>query len=288
MSVQGQSRSRWEKDVWSTVHSSVYAYRYGWISVQTVQPTGPNRDPKFRVSKFRKAIFLILLNSRKWKKGSKGQCLGHISIEHGPKICTSRAGCSVKRLKVAEVNVQMEDCTSCEIPLNAGHVSVSGRWHVQFRQGELLSPVYTTQPVVKPVVNPVWQTGKCLYTRTTGCHFRCQTGCLTTGCIMYTIIQPVAWQTAVSCIQPVVKPVVKPGCTTGLTTGLPTVLNEQSVRSTFVQHGCQTLFLKPVVQPVWQPVVSCKRGFTKLTVTGVNSNNEGPRPYLLSLSFLAA
>jgi len=28
-----------------------------------------------------------------------------------------------------------------------------------------LSPVYTIQPVVKPVVNPVWQPGNCLYTR---------------------------------------------------------------------------------------------------------------------------
>ena len=44
----------------------------------------------------------------------------------------------------------------------------------------------------------------------------CQTG-LTTGCIVYTNIQPVVkpvwlpvWQPAVSCIQPVVKPVVQP------------------------------------------------------------------------------
>ena len=47
----------------------------------------------------------------------------------------------------------------------------------------------------------------------------CQTG-LTTGCIMYTNIQPVVkpvWQPAVSCIQPVVKPVVQPGLTTGWT-----------------------------------------------------------------------
>jgi len=123
----------------------------------------------------------------------------------------------------------------------------------------------------------------------TGCHnplnvcIHVTTGCqagLTTGCIVYTNIQPVVkpvwqpvWQPAVSCIQPV----VKPGCTTSLTT----VLNEQSVRSTqlsnrlynaawqpvertaavrstrlnkqglLVQHGCQT---------GWQPVVSCKRG----------------------------
>jgi len=50
---------------------------------------------------------------------------------------------------------------------------------------------------------------------TTCCQTGCQT-CLTTGCIVYTNIQPVVklvwrpvWQTAVSCIQSVVKPV---GC----------------------------------------------------------------------------
>jgi len=52
------------------------------------------------------------------------------------------------------------------------------------------SPVYTIQPVVKPVwqpvVKPVWQP----------------------------VIKPV-WQPAVSCIQPVVEPVVQPGLTTG-------------------------------------------------------------------------
>jgi len=52
----------------------------------------------------------------------------------------------------------------------------------------------------------------------------CQTGCqtdLTTGCIVYTNIQPVVkpvWQPAVSRIQPVVK-VVKPAVQPGLTTG---------------------------------------------------------------------
>jgi len=87
---------------------------------------------------------------------------------------------------------------------------------------------------------------------------------LTTGCIVYTNIQPVvkpiwqpAWQTAVSCIQPVVKPVVQPGLTTGWTNsscsfnrlneqrlfvqpvvkqGLRTVLNEQSVPSTWLSN----------------------------------------------------
>jgi len=48
----------------------------------------------------------------------------------------------------------------------------------------ILNPVYTTQPVVKPVVN--------------------------------TVVKPV-WQLAVSCIQPVVIPVVQRGLTTGWT-----------------------------------------------------------------------
>jgi len=61
----------------------------------------------------------------------------------------------------------------------------------------LLSPVYTVQPVVKPVVKAVWQPGKCLYTR----YNRLTTG-LTTGCIVYTNIQPV--------VKPVVQPVWQP------------------------------------------------------------------------------
>jgi len=54
----------------------------------------------------------------------------------------------------------------------------------------------------------------------------------------------VTLQPRMTCIQPVIKPVVQPGLT-----------NEQWL---FVQHGCQTVF----VIPVWQPVVSCKRGIT--------------------------
>jgi len=142
----------------------------------------------------------------------------------------------------------------------------------------LLLPVYTIQPVVKPVVRQVWQPGKCLYTRynrlstplsnrlsnrfnnrlyrvyrhSTGCQ-TCLTTALTNGCIVYT---------------------------DGCQTGFDNQLNEQWL---FVQHGCQTgrqtrlttglttgwMFVytiqpvvKPVVQPVWQPVVSCKRGIT--------------------------
>jgi len=78
---------------------------------------------------------------------------------------------------------------------------------------------------------------------------RLSTG-LTTGCIVYTNIQPVdkpVWQPvsqpAVSWIQPVVKPIVQPSLTTGWT-----------------NSGCSfNSVVKPVVKPVWQ---SCKRGWT--------------------------
>jgi len=54
------------------------------------------------------------------------------------------------------------------------------------------------------------------------------------------VVQPV-WQPAVYTIQPFVKPAVK--LTTGLTTGCIMYTN-----------------IYPVVKPVWQQVVSCKRG----------------------------
>jgi len=100
----------------------------------------------------------------------------------------------------------------------------------------------------------VWQPGKCLYTRynrlsmyhvykhSTGSQTR-----LTTSCIVYTA-----------------------GCQTGCTTRFDNQLNEEWL---FVQHGCQTgcqtswMFLytiQPDVNPVWQPVASCKRGITVL------------------------
>jgi len=44
----------------------------------------------------------------------------------------------------------------------------------------LSNPVYTIQPVVKPVVKWVWQPVECLYVHdTTGCQSGCQTGCTT-------------------------------------------------------------------------------------------------------------
>jgi len=63
---------------------------------------------------------------------------------------------------------------------------------------------------------------------------------LTNGCIVYTA-----------------------SCQTGCTTRFDNQLNEQCL---LVQHGCQTGFMfvyttQPVVKPVVQPVVSCKRSF---------------------------
>ena len=75
---------------------------------------------------------------------------------------------------------------------------------------------------------------------------------------VYTI-QPVvkpAWQTAVSCIQPVVKPVVKPGCTTGLTTVWRTDCSFNTV--------VKPVF-KPVWQPVWQPVECLFTRYSRLS-----------------------
>jgi len=95
--------------------------------------------------------------------------------------------------------------------------------------GESLNPVYTIQPVLIPVEQPV----ECLYTRyhrlskRLSNRFDSLTTGWTTGCIVYTNIQPV--------VQPVIwiQPVW------------------------FMQPNMQS-----VVQPVWQPVVSCKRGLT--------------------------
>jgi len=65
---------------------------------------------------------------------------------------------------------------------------------------------------------------------TTGCQTDCQTG-LTTGCIVYTV-----------------------GCQTGCTTRFDNRL-DVCLRDT---AGCET----DSIQPVWQQVVSCKRGIT--------------------------
>jgi len=97
--------------------------------------------------------------------------------------------------------------------------------------------VYTNiQPAVKPVWQPVWQNGCIVYTA--GCQTGCHTGLynrfdkhgLTTGCIHDTAV-------------------LSNGCQTGLTAGWMFVYTIQPV-------------VKPVWQRVWQPVVSCKRGFS--------------------------
>ena len=76
---------------------------------------------------------------------------------------------------------------------------------------------------------------------TTGCQTGCQTG-LTTGLTTVLKEQPLF-----------VQPAVKPGCTTGLTTGCIVYTN-----------------IQPVVKPVWQQVVSCKRGLTGITCSWRN------------------
>jgi len=85
-----------------------------------------------------------------------------------------------------------------------------------------------------------------------------------------TIVKPV-WQTAVSCIQPVVKPVVQPGLTTSClfnTVVKPCLSNRlynpvwQLVERTVCSFNT---VVKPVVKPVWQPAVSCIRTFNRLS-----------------------
>ena len=100
---------------------------------------------------------------------------------------------------------------------------------------------------------------------------------------MYTNIQlvvkpvwPPVWQTAVSCIQLVVKPVVQPSLATGWRNSdcsFNTVVKLVVWLYIDYEHStsCQTRLttgwmfvytIQPVVQPVWQPVVSCKWGIT--------------------------
>jgi len=82
---------------------------------------------------------------------------------------------------------------------------------------------------------------------TTGCKTGCQT-----GCIVYTITN----------IQPTGCIVYTTGCQTGCTTQFDNRLNEQWL---FIHHGwtnsCSfNTVVKLVWQPIWEPVVSCKRG----------------------------
>jgi len=75
----------------------------------------------------------------------------------------------------------------------------------------------------KNQLNPLSRFIKSRLHDTTGYQTGCTTG-MTTGCIVYIA-----------------------GCQTGCTTRFDNQLNEQWL---FVQHGCQTVFVKPVIQPV--------------------------------------
>jgi len=100
-----------------------------------------------------------------------------------------------KRFWLAESEVSPGKCT---ILLILSVVVSYTRFGVIF-QNRTLSPVYTIQPVVKPVDNRM---NVCIHDAT-GCETSCQTGCPVVSCIQtFNRLQPV-WQPAVSCIQPV-------------------------------------------------------------------------------------
>jgi len=125
------------------------------------------------------------------------------------------------------------------------------------------------QPVVKPVWQPVWQNGCIVYTGS------CQTG-------LYNRFDNRVERTAVHSTR-----LSNRVCQTGSTTRFDNRLNEQRL---FVQHGCQIGYQTGLynrfdnrldvclhdtagcqtccttgltLQPLWQPVVSCKRGLSK-------------------------
>jgi len=113
------------------------------------------------------------------------------------------------------------------------------------------SPVYTIQPVVKPVWQPVVS---CIQTFNPG---------LTTGCIVYTA----------GC-----QMFVQPGLTTGWTNSCSfSSVVKPGLTTCWTNSGCLfNMVVKPVVQlsnrlynlvwqPVWQPAVSCKQTFNWLS-----------------------
>jgi len=142
--------------------------------------------------------------------------------------------------------------------------------------------VYTIQPVVKPVWQPVVS---CIQTFSRLSNPFDKRLYRVYSRLSNRVVQPV-WQPCSTnslfvqhgCQTMFVKPVVQPGLTTGWT--------HSAVRSTrsfdnrlyrVYEHstGCQTglatswMFVytiqpvvRPVVQPIWQPVVSCKRGLS--------------------------
>jgi len=95
--------------------------------------------------------------------------------------------------------------------LNKGrYVQISSNKRV-FVSEFTLSPVYTIQPVVKPVVKLIWQPVNVRIHDTTGSQTGCivytagcQTGWTNSGCSFNTVVKPVVkpfWQPAVSCIR---------------------------------------------------------------------------------------
>jgi len=83
--------------------------------------------------------------------------------------------------------------------------------HERKLQGWLWNPVYTSQAVVKRVVQPVWQPAvSCKQTsnRLSNGWQPCWTNSCSFNRLSNRVVKPV-WQTAVYTIQPFVKPVVK-------------------------------------------------------------------------------
>ena len=133
-----------------------------------------------------------------------------------------------------------------------------------------LCPIYTIQPVVKLV----WQPVECSYTRYSWLsnrfdnrfHNRVER----TDCSFNTVVKPVVQPglTTVLNEQPLfIKPVVKLGCTTGLTTGCihDTAVCETGWQTGFTASWMFVYRIQPVVKPVWQLVVSCIQTFTRLS-----------------------
>ena len=113
-----------------------------------------------------------------------------------------------------------------------------------------LSPVYTIQPVVKPV----WQLVKCLYTR----HNRLSNWL--SNRFENRLYRVYKHSTS---------------CQTSLTTGLSNRLynsvwqpvEQLGLTTDWTNSGCSfNTVVKPVVEPSWQPVASCKRGLRNLRV----------------------
>jgi len=132
-------------------------------------------------------------------------------------------------------------------------------WQLSWVESDRNTPLYTIQRVVKPVEQSDNRLNVCLHDAagcSTGCLIGLRTGwtvsCMQTFnrlfnglCGLTTAVK----QPAASCKQN------STGCQTGWTTGLTT--------------GWMFVYsMQPVIQPVWQPVVSCKRGLRVVRASG--------------------